>query len=122
MSNINVKNVIYFYPGDEPKPIEEVKKKKKEDWCYSDYLTDACDHNKYNLIKIYKYNVSYVLNDEIININDTNTNISISLTKENVKDTVIFQGQSNDDINSSYITLLNTFSYRVFLPALSRFR
>ena len=115
MSNINIKNVIYFYPGDEPKPIEEVKKKKQEDWCYSDYLTDACAHNKYNLVKIFKYNVSYVLHGDIININDTNTGISISLTKDNVKDTVIFQGQSNDDINSGYITLLNTLENYGFL-------
>lgn len=115
MSELNVKNVIYFYPGNMPVEYDEVIKKKKDDWVYSDYLTEACHKHKYNLVKIYKYNISYSLNDGVININNTNENIFISLTKENINDTIIFQGQDNDDIDSGYITLLKTLEAYGFL-------
>lgn len=115
MPEINIKNVIYFYPGNMPPEYDEVKKKNKDEWTYSDYLTDACHTHNFNLVKIYKYNVSYSLNNGVININNTDEDIFISLTKENIYDTIIFQGQSNDDVDSGYITLLKTLEAYGFL-------
>lgn len=44
---LEIKNVICFFVSDTvPESIDEVKKKKEEDWTYQDYLTVSCDNHK----------------------------------------------------------------------------
>lgn len=74
---------------------EELKTIKQDKWEYLDYLVDACDKNKYNLYILTKSDVRYTIEKDKINIVDKFTNTKFSLTSDNVKNTIIFQGQSN---------------------------
>lgn len=110
--DLNIKNVICFYVSeDKPDSIKEVKKKKQSDWTYQDYLTAACDKYKYKLIFLNKYKVSFSITDgNTINIIDNNTkNVVFSLSKANVHDTIIFQGQANDNVSNNYLCLMQAF-------------
>ena len=114
-TDLDIKNVICFYVSESvPDNINEVKKKKEEDWSYQDYLTDACDKLKYNLIWLNKHFVQFSFIDNIININDPISDVHISLDKDNIKDTIIFQGQANDEPGVSYIGLMYAFEYMGF--------
>jgi len=74
---------------------EELKTIKQDKWEYLDYLVDACDKNKYNLYVLTKSDVRYTIEKDKINIVDKFTNTKFSLTSDNVKNTIIFQGQAN---------------------------
>lgn len=112
---LEIKNVICFFVSDTvPESIDEVKKKKEEDWTYQDYLTVSCDNHKYNLFWFNKKYVNYRLVDGVIDINDDKSDVHISLTKDNIKDTIIFQGQANDEPGSNYEGLMRAFEYMHF--------
>ena len=113
---LKIKNVICFYVG-ETEPIlsaEEIEKKKEEDWTYQDYLTISCSEHKYNLVWLNKRYVQYSYEEDVININDETTDIHISLNKDNVKNTIIFQGQANDAVGVNYEGLMRAFEYMGF--------
>ena len=113
---LKIKNVICFYVGD-TEPIlsaEEIKKKKEEDWTYQDYLTISCAEHKYNLVWLNKRYVQYSYEEGVININDETTDVHISLNKDNVKNTIIFQGQANDAVGVNYEGLMRAFEYMEF--------
>ena len=109
------KNIIMFVCETQLDNIDDIKKKKQEDYTYTDYLTMACDEFGYNAIFINKSGVTYNINDDIINIDDTIFDVHIKLTKENVEDTIIFQGQSNANLTTNYITLFKTLEFWGFL-------
>ena len=114
--NLKIKNVICFYVG-ETEPIlsaEEIKKKKETEWSYQDYLTISCDKHKYNLVWLNKRYVQYSFDKGVININDETTDVHISLNKDNVKNTIIFQGQANDAVGVNYEGLMRAFEYMEF--------
>jgi len=112
---LEIKNVICFFVGDEvPAKAEEVKKHKETDWSYQDYLTMSCAKHKYNLIWLHKRYVSYSFENDVININDEKTKVHISLNKDNIHDTIIFQGQANDEPGVNYIGLMRAFEYMEF--------
>lgn len=107
-TKLNIKNVICFYITKEaPDSIDIVKTKKETDWSYQDYLTSACDKKKYNLYWLNKNTVYYTNNETNIHIIDRD--LDFSLDKDNIKDTVIFQGQANDSIGKNYIGLMTAF-------------
>ena len=113
---LKIKNVICFYVG-ETEPIlsaDEIKKKKEEDWTYQDYLTISCAEHKYNLVWLNKRYVQYSFDEDVININDESTDVHISLNKDNVKNTIIFQGQANDAVGVNYEGLMRAFEYMEF--------
>jgi len=113
--NLEIKNVVCFFVSNEvPAPYEEVKKTKEEDWSYQDYLTVACHKLKYNLIWFNKKFVQCSFNGEVINVNDPTTDVHISFNKDNVKDTIIFQGQANDEPGVNYEMLMRAFEYMHF--------
>ena len=112
---LEIKNVICFFVGETvPSKAEEVKKIKEDDWSYQDYLTMSCAKHKYNLIWLNKRYCHCILKDNIINIDDECTNVHISLNKDNVNDTIIFQGQANDEVGVNYETLMKAFEYMEF--------
>lgn len=115
-TKLNIENIICFYVGIETKidSSEELKKKKKEDWSYQDYLTESCANNKYNLIWLNKETVHYSYINNVINIDDDTTDIHISLNKKNIHDTIIFQGQANDNLQMNYEGLMRAFEYMGF--------
>lgn len=89
--------------------LEDVKKKKLEDYDYIDWVIDACDKNKYNLYIISKNDVRYYYDNGVLNIDDMMTNASFSLDNTNIKDTIIFQGQNNSTISVIYKALMQLF-------------
>lgn len=113
---LKIQNVICFYVGIEKKvdSFEKVKEKKEEDWTYEDYLTSSCRKRKFNLVWLNKETVTYQYNGESIDINDDTTDVHINLTKENTHDTIIFQGQSNDNNKMNYEGLMRAFEYMGF--------
>lgn len=108
---LNIKNVVCFFIGEMPLPYDKISKLKEEDWSYQDYLTMACHKLKYNLIWLNKRYVQFSFNDNIIDVNDPISNIHISFNKENKNDTIIFQGQANDDPGVNYEGLMRAFEY-----------
>lgn len=113
--NLVIKNVVCFFVGDTvPAKYEEVAKTKEEDWSYQDYLTVACHKLKFNLYWFNKKYVQFSLNNGIINIDDPLTNVHVSFNRDNVKDTVIFQGQANDEPKVNYEGLMRAFEYLHF--------
>lgn len=114
--NLEIENVICFYVGKnlELHTMDELKKIKRDDWSYQDYLVEACDKRKFKLIWLCKDTVSFTFNDRIISINDDTTNTHISLSPKNRHNTVIFQGQANDDMNANYEGLMRAFEYLRF--------
>jgi RimK family alpha-L-glutamate ligase len=115
-TKLEIKNVICFYVGFNTKisTAEELKSKKEEDWSYQDYLVDSCAKHEYNLVWFNKATVNYTLIDGVINIDDEITDNHISLTKDNIHDTIIFQGQANDDMDINYEGLMRAFEYMKF--------
>ena len=113
---LKIQNVICFYVGMEKKvdSFEELKDKKKEDWTYEDYLTDSCGNRKLNLTWLNKETVTYKYDGKSIDINDDTTDTHINLNKENIHDTIIFQGQSNDNNKMNYEGLMRAFEYMGF--------
>ena len=108
--NLDIKNVVcFFVSGETPASYEEVIKNNEEDWSYQDYLTVACHKLKYNLIWCNKRFVSCQFIDGIINIDDPTTNVHISFNKDNITDTIIFQGQANDEPGANYESLMRAF-------------
>ena len=89
--------------------LEDIKKKKLEDYDYIDWVIDACDKNKYNLYIISKNNVRYYYDNGVLNIDDMMTDASFSLDNTNIKDTIIFQGQNNSTISVIYKALMQLF-------------
>lgn len=116
-TKLEVSNVICFYVGS-PDVIQtpaEIKKKKEADWTYQDYMVMACDEYEYQCIFINKEQLEYSYGDGIISIRDLASNIKFSLNKENVHDTIIFQGQANEHIDSVYCGLMKALEYMGFL-------
>ena len=112
---LDLKNVVCFYVNTEkPKAYDDIKDLKKEDWNYQDWLTEACHKLKLNLIWINKHFVQYSLIDGIISINDPISDLHISFNKDNRYDTIIFQGQANDNPGISYEGLMKAFEYLKF--------
>lgn len=110
-----IKNIICFYTGSkQPSDIEEAKAKKEEDLNYEDYLTLACDERGYKLVWLNKRYISFTYYDHVIDILDLMNNISFSLNHNNTENTIIFQGQSNDDMPDSYIQLMKSFELEGF--------
>lgn len=117
-TKLNIKNVICFYVGENADSIstyEELKKKKESDWSYQDYLVDACGKEGYNLMFVNKDRIEYTYAESVISIYDMVSNKKFSLNKENTHDTVIFQGQANEHIDSVYIGLMKAMEYMGFL-------
>lgn len=109
---LQIKNVICFYIGEcIPEKYKEISKKKKDGWSYQDYLTEACHKLKFNLVWLNKKYVEFYINDDKINIDDNFTDVHISLNKSNKNDTVIFQGQANDNPRKNYEGLMRAFEY-----------
>ena len=117
-TKLEIKNVICFYVGetdDSLSTYEELKHKKEADWSYQDYLTDACGKEGYNLVFLNKDKIEYSFKDGVISIFDITSDKRFSLNKENVHDTIIFQGQANEHIDSVYTGLMKAFEYMGFL-------
>ena len=113
--DLKIKNVVcFFVTSEKPMPYEEVIKMKETDWSYQDYLTVACHKLKYNLIWFNKKFVQCTFNNGIINVNDPLTNEHVSFNKDNIKDTIIFQGQANDEPGVNYEMLMRAFEYMKF--------
>lgn len=115
-TKLKIQNVICFYVGFNKhiSTAEELNDKKEEDWSYEDYLVASCDKHKYNLIWFNKATVNYSFENNVLNIDDEITNSHISLGKDNVHDTIIFQGQANDDMDINYEGLMRAFEYMGF--------
>lgn len=115
-TNLEIKNIICFYVDlDRPASASEVKKKKQEDWTYQDYLTDCCDKRDINLIWLNKYALSFNYADHVISIDSDYDNVHISLNKSNTHDTIIFQGQANDNTKCNYDGLMYALEYEGYL-------
>lgn len=117
-TKLDIKNVICFYVGEgngKFLPYSELKKKKEEDWTYQDYLIAACGEKNYRLTFLNKDKLEYTFADGVISIYDIVTGNRFSVTKDNVHDTVIFQGQANEHINSVYIGLMKALEAMGFL-------
>lgn len=115
-TRLEIKNVICFYVGLNVNisTAEELKSKKEEDWSYQDYLVAACAEKEYNLIWFNKATVNYTFKNNIINIDDEITDSHISLSKDNRHDTIILQGQANDDMDINYEGLMRALEYMHF--------
>lgn len=115
-TKLDIKNIICFYVDlEKPSSIDEIKKKKQEDWTYQDYLTDCCDKKEINLIWLNKYAISFTYNEHIISIDSDYDNVHISLNHNNTHDTVIFQGQANDHNKNNYDGLMYCLEYEGYL-------
>lgn len=112
-----IENVIIFGYEDcgGAHTEDELKTLSEDDYTYIDYLKLACIKNKYNYYVLGKIFVRYEYNEGILNIHDIQKNLSFSLNKENVKNTIIFQGQNNTGTNMSYNGLISTFEQLGFL-------
>lgn len=109
-----IENVILFTAkaSIEDKGVhtyEEVKNIDKDDYTYIDYVVRSCGDNNYRLYVLTKSHVHYTYINNTLNITDTFLNISFSLSSENVKNTVIFQGQSNAGSHIIYDGLMTLF-------------
>ena len=115
-TDLEIKNVICFYVGVSLKlhTADEVKNMKEEDWSYQDYLISSCAKHKYNLFFCNKETVSFSYINNTINIDDDLNDVHISLNKKNTHNTIIFQGQSNDNCGSNYEALMRAFEYMGF--------
>ncbi len=112
-----IENAILFGSAD-PAYIhsdEELTTISEDEYTYADYFKLACQKNKYNNYILSKGGVRYTIENDIINITDIKLNISFSLSKENIKNTVIFQGQNNSGNNMSYNGLISAFEEMGFL-------
>lgn len=115
-TKLEIKNIICFYVDlERPSSVSEIKKIKQEEWTYQDYLTDCCDKRNINLIWLNKYALSFTYNDHNISIDSDYDNIHISLNKSNTHDTIIFQGQANDNTKCNYDGLLYALEYEGYL-------
>ena len=116
-TKLEIKNVICFYVGEHYSfdTYDELKHKKEGDWSYQDYLTDACGKNEYNLVFLNKDKIMYTFENGILSINDLLSDNKFSLNADNIHDTIIFQGQANEHINSVYIGLMKALEYMGFL-------
>lgn len=117
-TKLEIKNVICFYVGETDSSIstyEELKKKKESDWSYQDYLVDACGKEDYNLMFVNKDKIEYTYAEDVISIYDIASDRRFSLNKENTHDTVIFQGQANEHVDSVYTGLMKAMEYMGFL-------
>ena len=102
-----IQNVIVFITLESANhTLEDVKKKKQKDWDYIDYLISACDEYKYNLYILSKDNVRYSFKNNVLNIDDMMTNTSFSLNETNTENTIIFQGQNNNNLPIVYVALM----------------
>ena len=111
-TKLTIKNVICFYVGShKPASYDEVSKTKEKDWTYQDYLTMACHEKSYNLVFLNKDNIEYTYADDVISIYDLSSNIRFSINKDNVHDTIVFQGQANEHIDSVYTGLMKAMEY-----------
>ena len=115
-TKLDIQNVICFYVGlnTEISSASEVKSKNEKDWTYQDYLTASCDSHQYNLIWLNKATVHYTFINGVINIDDDSTDVHISLDKKNRHNTIILQGQANDDMPVNYEGLMRAFEYMKF--------
>lgn len=113
--DLNIKNVICFFVSSKcPRTVDVVKKCKESGWTYQDYLTMACHKLKYKLIWLNKHHVSHTFDGNVISINDPISKNTISLNKDNTHDTIIFQGQSNDNTGINFESLMRAFEYMDF--------
>ena len=112
-----IENVILFGSFEEGyfHTDEELKTLKEDDYTYSDYFCLACIENKYNKYVISKSGVRYDINNGILDITDDVSGTSFSLSKENTKNTIIFQGQNNTGANIAYNGLIAAFEQLGFL-------
>ena len=102
-----IQNVIVFITLESANhTLEDVKKKKQKDWDYIDYIISACDEYKYNLYILSKDNVRYSFKNNVLNIDDMMTNTSFSLNETNTENTIIFQGQNNNNLPIVYVALM----------------
>ncbi len=114
-TKLELKNVICFYVGDKKvKTYEEASEQKEEDWSYQDYLTICCHKRKLNLVWLNKSTVRFTYKNHIISIDDDIMDMHFSLKHSNVHDTIIFQGQANDDNKKNYVGLMRAFEYEGF--------
>lgn len=114
-TKLEIKNVICFYVGEKKvKTYDEASKEKEEDWSYQDYLTMCCHKRKLNLIWLNKSTVRFTYKNHIISIDDDITDMHFSLKHSNVHDTIIFQGQANDDNKKNYIGVMRALEYEGF--------
>lgn len=111
-TKLEIKNVICFYVGGEP---QKTVPKKQSDWSYQDWLTDACDKAGYHLTFVNKDTIEYEYANDAINVYDLSTGMKFSLSHDNIHDTIIFQGQANEHIDSVYTGLMKAFEYMGFL-------
>ena len=114
-TKLEIQNVICFYVGEHPDSIDNLKKKKEEDWSYQDYLTDACAKEGYQVIFINKDAIEYTFAEGIISIYDLASGKKFSLDKSNIHDTIVFQGQANEHIDSVYTGLMKALELMGFL-------
>ena len=102
-----IQNVIVFITLESANhTLEDVKKTKQKDWTYIDYLISACDEYNYNLYILSKDNVRYSFKNNVLNIDDMMTNTSFSLNETNTENTIIFQGQNNNNLPIVYVALM----------------
>ena len=114
-TKLEIKNVICFYVGEKKvKSYDEAVEEKEEDWSYQDYLTICCHKRKLNLVWLNKATVRFTYSNHIISIDDDITDMHFSLKHSNIHDTIIFQGQANDDNKKNYIGLMRAFEYEGF--------
>ena len=113
--NLEIKNVVcFFYTPEKPLNYEKVIKLKEEKWSYQDYLTVACHNLGYKLIWFNKRYVQCSFENGVINVNDPISGEHISFNKDNKQDTIIFQGQANDNVGVNYEILMRAFEYLNF--------
>lgn len=114
-TKLEIKNVICFYVGEKKvKTYDEAAKQKEEDWSYQDYLTICCNKRKINLVWLNKSTVRFTYSDHLISIDDDTMDAHFSLKHANVHDTIIFQGQANDDNKKNYVGLMRALEYEGF--------
>ena len=102
-----IQNVIVFITSKNSlHTLSDVKKTKQKDWEYIDYLISACDEYKYNLYILSKDNVRYTYKNNVLNIDDMMTDTSFSLNETNTENTIIFQGQNNENLPIVYVALM----------------
>lgn len=77
-------------------------------------MTICCHKRKLNLVWLNKGTVRFTYSNHIISIDDDITDMHFSLKHSNIHDTIIFQGQANDDNKKNYIGLMRAFEYEGF--------
>ena len=102
-----IKNVIIFITLETSfHSLEDMKNTKQEDWNYIDWIISACNEYKYNLYIISKNDVRYTYKNNVLNIDDMMTKTSFSLDETNIENTIIFQGQNNNNLSVIYVGLM----------------